>query len=286
MFEAAQQILVERGEDATRRRSNASDYLLSGRVVICAHCHSPYMGAAAHGRNARYRYYVCCSRQRGGLAKCSADRVPADALEQGVLTSLAQTFAQPDLIARAVEDARAELQTQRPDYEAELAQVQSEMRRTDENVQRYLLAFEAGTLPEAMCGERMRALADRLGELRARQAELEAAVDESPADDPWAAFDIEAVQADVQRLVAGEDDFTTRKALLRVFVEQIRVEAKTSIYPVFRVPATPVRLMSGLVGASGIEPETSAMSTQRSYQLSYAPTGVARPHKGRAASGF
>jgi hypothetical protein len=41
MFEAAQQILVERGEDATRRRSNASDYLLSGRVVICAHCHSP-----------------------------------------------------------------------------------------------------------------------------------------------------------------------------------------------------------------------------------------------------
>ncbi len=26
-----------------------------------------------------------------------------------------------------------------------------------------------------------------------------------------------------------------------------------------------------MVGASGIEPETSAMSTQRSYQLSYAP---------------
>jgi hypothetical protein len=32
-----------------------------------------------------------------------------------------------------------------------------------------------------------------------------------------------------------------------------------------------------LVGASGIEPETSAMSTQRSYQLSYAPTGRAAP---------
>ena len=77
--------------------------------------------------------------------------------------------------------------------------------------------------------------------------------------------------ATVQRLVAEEDDFTTRKALLRVFVEQIRVEAKTSIYP-FGCPPPRVRLMSELVGASGIEPETSAMSTQRSYQLSYAPT--------------
>lgn len=190
---------MERGEDATRRRSNASDYLLSGRVVICAHCHSPYMGAAAHGRNARYRYYVCCSRQRGGLAKCSAERVPADPLEHGVLDSLAQTFAQPEVITRAVETARLELDLKRPDYAAELIQVQTEMRKADDSVQRYLLAFENGTLPEAMCGERMRALADRLGELRARQAELEAAVDESPADDPWANFDVSAVQAEVGR---------------------------------------------------------------------------------------
>ena len=264
MFEAAQQILVERGEDATRRRSNASDYLLSGRVVICAHCHSPYMGAAAHGRNARYRYYVCCSRQRGGLLKCSAERVPADPLEQGVLDSLAQTFAQPEVITRAVETARLELDLKRPNYAAELAQVQTEMRKADESVQRYLLAFENGTLPEAMCGERMRALADRLGELRARQAELEAAVDESPADDPWANFDVSAVQAEVGRIVAGEDAFPLRKALLRLYVEEVRIEGKHSIYPVFRVPADPVRLMSGLVEPGGIEPPTSCMPCKRS----------------------
>jgi hypothetical protein len=156
--------------------------------------------------------------------------------------------------------------------------VQIEMRKADESVQRYLLAFENGTLPEAMCGERMRALADRLGELRARQAELEAAVDESPADDPWANFDVSAVQAEVGRIVSGDDAFPLRKALLRLYVEEVQIEGKHSIYPVFRVPADPVRLMSGLVGASGIEPETSAMSTLRSYQLSYAPTGSASPH--------
>jgi hypothetical protein len=72
-------------------------------------------GAAAHGRTARYSYHVCCSRQRGGLAKCSAERVPADPLEQGVLNSLAQTFAQPEVITRAVETARLELDLKRPD---------------------------------------------------------------------------------------------------------------------------------------------------------------------------
>jgi site-specific DNA recombinase len=204
------------------------------------------MGAAAHGRNARYRYYVCWSRQRGGLAKCSAERVPADPLARRPRL-LAQTFAQPEVITRAVETARLELNSKRPNYAAELVQVQTEMRKADESVQRYLLAFENGTLPEAMCGERMRALADRLGELRARQADLEAAMDESSADDPWANFDVSTVQAEVGRIVAGEDAFPLRKTLLRLYVEEVRIEGKHSIYPVFRVPATPVRLMSGLV---------------------------------------
>jgi hypothetical protein len=226
------------------------------------------MGAAAHGRSARYRYYVCCSRQRGGLAKCSAERVPADPLEQGVLDSLAQTLAQPEVITRAVETARLELDLKRPDYAAELVvQVQTEMRKADESVQRYLLAFENGTRPEAMCGERMRALADRLGELRARQAELEAAVDESPADDPWANFDVAAVQAEVGRIVAGEDAFPLRKALLRLYVEEVRIESKHSIYPVFRVPADAVRLISGLVEAPGIEPGSEAASRETSTSV-------------------
>jgi site-specific DNA recombinase len=36
-FDQAQAILTERGEDASRRRGNRSDFLLSG-VVRCGHC--------------------------------------------------------------------------------------------------------------------------------------------------------------------------------------------------------------------------------------------------------
>ncbi len=37
-----------------------------------------------------------------------------------------------------------------------------------------------------------------------------------------------------------------------------------------------LRLVGAMVGAIGIEPMTSAMSTQRSYQLSYAPLARTR----------
>lgn len=49
-------------------------------------------------------------------------------------------------------------------------------------------------MPEAMCGERLRSLGDRLGELRVRQADLAATVEDNPADDPWANVNIEEVQ--------------------------------------------------------------------------------------------
>lgn len=73
LFDKAQGILAERGEDYSRRASNPSDYLLSG-VVVCHH----YTGTAARGRNARYRYYTCFTRQRYGTARCDADRLPAE----------------------------------------------------------------------------------------------------------------------------------------------------------------------------------------------------------------
>lgn len=52
------------------------------------------------------------------------------------------------------------------DYEAQIAQVDSQIRRTSETVTRYLLAFEAGTLAEAICADRVRDLNKRLTALQ------------------------------------------------------------------------------------------------------------------------
>jgi DNA invertase Pin-like site-specific DNA recombinase len=57
-FDAAQTMLAARADSAWKRRSNTSDYLLSG-VVRCGKCGNRFLGTVAHGRNGPYRYYTC-----------------------------------------------------------------------------------------------------------------------------------------------------------------------------------------------------------------------------------
>ena len=96
LFEAAQVILAERGEDYSRRASNTSEYLLSG-VVVCGRCKRHYTDTADRGRSARYRYYTCFTRQRYGTRRCDAERLPATALELAVLAALQRTYERRDL---------------------------------------------------------------------------------------------------------------------------------------------------------------------------------------------
>jgi site-specific DNA recombinase len=83
-------VLRQRGEDISKRASNSSDYLLAG-VLTCFRCGHRYVGGAAHGRSACYRYYRCFTRQRYGISRCDADALPADALEAAVIESLSAT---------------------------------------------------------------------------------------------------------------------------------------------------------------------------------------------------
>jgi hypothetical protein len=109
LYERAQQILTERGEDHSLRRSNQSDYLLTG-LVRCARCGKRYLGAAAHGRGDRYPYYVCFFRQRYGRARCENDRPRADALEEAILDQLLRLLANSPLVEQAIQQAFAQLE--------------------------------------------------------------------------------------------------------------------------------------------------------------------------------
>lgn len=73
-FDQAQAILTERGEDASRRRGNRSDFLLSG-VVRCGHCGRAYIGMSARGKGGLYHYYACTARQKYGPKACQGQRI-------------------------------------------------------------------------------------------------------------------------------------------------------------------------------------------------------------------
>src|SRR6266536_568092 len=119
----------------------------------------------------RYRYYVCFSRQRYGQATCAADRLPADELDRALLEALLVTLARSDLIERAAHNLAAQLDHDRDRHLAELAAIEAELRHLDQAIDRYMLAFEQGTLDPDRFNARLEELA-RSGKKLQRREEV------------------------------------------------------------------------------------------------------------------
>lgn len=161
LFERAQEVLGERSEDVSLRRSNRSEYLLTG-LVKCARCGKRYVGASARGNGGRYRYYVCFSRQRYGRDACDADRLPADELEEAILGQLRSVLEKEPVVREAIASAFEELEAEGPQREEEITRIEAEARKVGESLDRYFRAFEEGTMPESACGTRIDELTGKL----------------------------------------------------------------------------------------------------------------------------
>jgi site-specific DNA recombinase len=172
-LEAAQEILRRRGEDASLRRGNSSDFLLSG-LVRCHHCGRAYVGTSAHGRNGRYTYYACSTRYKYGPSKCNGDRLSKDRLEAAVLAQLADLYRDGRVIEKALADVAEQVESERPRIEEQLDSTKTEITRVEAKLERYFEAFEDGTLTPADCHDRVRGHCARLEVLREQQPTLPA----------------------------------------------------------------------------------------------------------------
>ena len=67
-------------------------------------------------------------------------------------------FGDRELFNRVAADAAARRSADRTQREQELDIVDTDIAKTEQAIERYLLAFEAGTMPETQCGPRIRDL--------------------------------------------------------------------------------------------------------------------------------
>ena len=167
---------------------------------------------------------------------------------------------QEPLVREAIEEAFAELDSERPKREAEVKRIERELHSVDRALDRYFRAFKAGTMSERTCGPRLEELSRRMAELSARREELEIEADEP---EPLSDEDLRTLQEQVRDVIASGDP-PQRKALLQALVEEIRVESRQAIYPVFSLPA--VRPPSGSARPAGLEPATSRSGGERSIR--------------------
>ncbi|HEV3318731.1 MAG TPA: recombinase family protein [Solirubrobacteraceae bacterium] len=144
-FDHAQAILAERGEDASRRRGNRSDFLLSG-VIRCGHCGRAYIGMSARGKGGTYRYYACTARQKYGPKACQGERVSREKLETAVLRQLTDVYRDGPLIHDALGAAQEQAQRERPALDEQRRAITAEITRVERSTERYFEAFEQGRL--------------------------------------------------------------------------------------------------------------------------------------------
>ncbi|GAA5110117.1 recombinase family protein [Haloechinothrix salitolerans] len=232
-FEHAERILAERGEDHSHRAASGYDYMLTGRMR-CPQCGKAMLGTRATGRSKTYRYYTCFTRARYDSDKCDAKRLNADAVDAAVLHALGHFYRdQHALITDAISAAQAEHEAGHADRHAELAAVDTELNKVNAAIDRYLSAFERGTLDEEMVADRLPALREQTKQLRARRDELAAALDDRPTAPDTAT--LTEVADHINEIITG-GTANQRKALIEALVPQVKITGPDRLIPVFRIP--------------------------------------------------
>jgi site-specific DNA recombinase len=236
LFAEAQRVLAARGEDHSKRAANGSDYLLTG-LMRCPSCGKAMIGTRAHGRSRVYRYYTCFTRARYESGRCPAARLDSDAVEHAVIGALASFYRdQHDLIAEAITSAQASYAAVQDGRRAELAAAEHDLARTSAAIDRYLAAFENGTLDPEDLAVRLTQLKSRSGQLRSRRDELADQVAAAPTA-PRAAT-LRQVADHIADIVAS-GGHSQRKTLIEALIAQIKITAPDRIVPVFRIPQRP-----------------------------------------------
>jgi len=152
-FNEAQTILARRREDPSLRRSNSSNYLLSG-LLHCERCGRYMVGVNAHGRNDVYHYYACPGRFKYG--ECQMKNLPKEKIEKIILTQIRGIFKDDALLQRILKKVNIKIIEKLPKKKAELKNLEKEILKRKNIIQRYLLAFESGKMDAVSCNDRVK----------------------------------------------------------------------------------------------------------------------------------
>ncbi len=248
-FDKAQTILTERREDPSLRRSNGSSYPLSG-LLRCVHCRKALVGASAHGRSKVYPYYVCSEKLRSG--ECHLKSLSKEKIETAVLEQIRRIFLNEKMIRKLLERVKTNQAKNLPKRQAEVIIYEKQIRHKKAVINRYLAAFESGTLSEELCGERLRNITEelRLAEEQLDQVKKEAA---RTREEPITFEDVRRSVGNLEKVMSGAGA-SEQRAFLRKVIKTIKVYSIDRIQAYYRIPA--VRIMSGLAPRAGLEPTT------------------------------
>ncbi len=246
VWKKTQIILDERTQKRWLRRSNGSDYLLSG-LLRCVCCRSHIIGASAHGRSSLYQYYGCSSKMKYG--ECNLPLLPKKHIEEAILGQLKEIFTNEALMSRLLEKVNLKLRERIPFVEAQLELIERKIKENEELVQLYFDKFEKEKSLSPLVKQRLQKINTELEGLKQARGKLQEEAKTEPLK-PTSSEDIGRIIENLQTVLAQAAP-SEAKRLLRLLVERIDVHSPHFIQPYYRIPA--VRVKSGLAPRTGLE---------------------------------
>ena len=173
-------------------------------------------------------------------------------MDAAVLDALAGFYrTRHDLIADAIAHEQTQHQAAHADRHAELATVENELTKTGVAIDRYLTAFERGTMDEELVAE----LRARSKQLRVRRDELTLALNDEPAMPEPATL---AAAADHIAEIITSGTHNEIKTLVEALIAKVTVTGPDRLVPVFRIP-NPATTTGPPPPYSGNGPERSGL---------------------------
>ncbi len=250
-FTRANEILKKRSADSPGTwLHNQDEHLLSG-IIRCSRCNTKMVGVSCRKKGNKVNYYAC--RKRLDTKECDQRYVRADWLESKIMTEVQTIFRNEELLAEIWHKAKTKLTEESPNIETELQHMEASQRTVQTKLDRYFLAFETGTMEPSVCNARVQELRTQLKQLEAQQEALEARRE---------ALDIPAIKQDfidqILTNLQGVVDAVPgaqKKHLLRLLVKKVLIQDRRTAEIWYRLPQeSPVRILSGLVPRTGLEP--------------------------------
>ncbi|MFP4027429.1 MAG: recombinase family protein [Candidatus Brocadiia bacterium] len=232
-FEKAQEILEKRNSQSPGKRwHNRERRLLTG-VIRCARCKSHMFGGGGQKNGTHIPYYVCS--KRFNKHECEQDYVRAETLEEAVIRDVTTILRDEPFLNRIRAEANRRLGEEKPDIDREIEKIEGELAEVQGKIERYLGAFEDGTLRPALCNEKLEDLNARVEELEDAKQGMEARRGrlELPA------IDGEMMAALVENFEQVMADGTNpqKKHLLQQVVKKVLVHDRQTIEVWYCLPA-------------------------------------------------
>ncbi len=219
----AVQTLLSTSDRPYRAPSGKSTALLRG-LLFCGACGSTMSPHFSQKRGRRYHSYVCRKYEKQGASACPGSRVPLAEIERFVVERIRAIGKDPGLVGEVIDAARRELQERKPALVAELAGLEDERTRLDDERRNLLDAVSKN-------GSGSIGLLGRLGDVEGKLAKTSRRLDEVRAE--LRSIDGQAIDEDDFRKALAQFDpvwdalLAAEKArIMQLLIESVRYDAR------------------------------------------------------------